>query len=192
MFKSSKAFPKEKTCTKCEISKPLDEFRFQKTGKYQRRAQCKVCLMGYDKQYRERKDNNPSTEEIIKATIKRMQDAIDDQDEMDKLIIKLQECNDKRKIEKLCTNRNSFHINIGSGVSKGYETGIKNVQSDNDLIFQQRMFKDSIATKIRELFDKNIYHEHIQFTVNKNDYLVYIEELELSAEQMSSLLEELT
>lgn len=190
MSKTSKAFPKEKTCTKCETSKPLTEFRFQKTGKYQRRAQCKACLTAYDKQYRELQKSGPSTEEIMKATINSMRDAIDDQEEIDRLIIKLQEHNNKRKVEKLCTNKNSFRINIGTGVSKEYETGIKNVQSDNDLIFQQRMFKDRIATKIRELFDKNIYHDHVQFTVNKNDYLVYIEELELSAEQMSNLLEE--
>lgn len=33
-----------KTCTKCKIEKPLDEYHRQKAGKYGRRGECKTCV----------------------------------------------------------------------------------------------------------------------------------------------------
>ena len=45
----------KKTCTKCFIEKPLDEFYKQKNGYLDRRADCKKC--GNDKQREVRKNN---------------------------------------------------------------------------------------------------------------------------------------
>jgi hypothetical protein len=42
-----------KTCTKCNIEKPLSEFRKAKNGKYGVRADCKLCVKAYKKTYRE-------------------------------------------------------------------------------------------------------------------------------------------
>ena len=40
-----------KKCSKCGISKPLDEFHNQKDGKYGKRADCKKCNIEHSKQY---------------------------------------------------------------------------------------------------------------------------------------------
>ena len=55
-----KEFPATKTCTKCGVEKPLEEFSPSKTGKYGRHSLCKACKSDYEV---ERCDQNPQIRE---------------------------------------------------------------------------------------------------------------------------------
>ena len=62
-----------KTCSKCGILKPLDEFNNKKTSKDGKQSHCKICVKEYDKDhYQDHK------EEIIKRNKKYYQEHIDE------------------------------------------------------------------------------------------------------------------
>ena len=42
-----------KTCSKCNETKPLDEFNKNKNGKYKRQAYCKKCNFEYRENHKE-------------------------------------------------------------------------------------------------------------------------------------------
>lgn len=43
-----------KSCTKCKVEKPLEEFNKQKNGKFGRMSQCKACMAEYREANREK------------------------------------------------------------------------------------------------------------------------------------------
>ena len=56
-----------KRCSKCHVEKPLDEFNYDKNGKFQRKAYCKVCVSIYNAdKYKENYDPIVSRERNIK------------------------------------------------------------------------------------------------------------------------------
>lgn len=56
-----------KTCTLCEVSKPLEEFRVAPTGRLGRGSQCKACLQVKQNEYRNRPDVRKALREADRA-----------------------------------------------------------------------------------------------------------------------------
>lgn len=176
----------KKTCSKCKITKKTTAFNScTKNSIKKLRADCKECQRLYNKNRNLMMKQGPSTKSVINMLANNIRES-ENPEQIDNMIARLNKYNEIYKVEKASTDRNSFVINRGSSISRNYERDIDADPSNknHELIFRCNITKIvSICTGIP--LNSNT---DIQLAIRDANYLVCINEIELSDEQKNDIL----
>lgn len=150
-----------KKCTKCQIEKCILDFNYSKSGKFQVTAECKQCLIKYQKEYR--KNNKDKISE--RAKLSRIENKIKIRGQRKKRYIKNR--------DKILDNHKKWYQKNKSKNNEYHKQYIKH-KRQNDILFR---IKCSLRARLHNFVNKKNKTTLEYLGLSLDEYKTYLSKM---------------